>query len=503
MNPTTARALAFTLIQFLWQGAAIALAAGILVAILGRFRSHVRYAVLCAALALMVLAPVVTFVIAIGSLSERSTTVAAAPTPLTSPLPQATAVPPVGRAQSSWVPWVLGFWMAGVVGLAVRALVGWCIAQRLVRWNNAPAAEFFQESAVRLRASLGINRSVRILSSAVAAVPATVGWLRPVVLLPAASLTGLTPQHLEFLLAHELAHVRRHDYLVNLAQTAIETVLFYQPGVWWVSRQIRIEREHCCDDLAVTACGDVVGYARTLVTLETVRTGPRDLAVAANGGSLVTRIRRLAHPGRPERAAPPAWMGALVPTALVLAALIGAAPPPHAGSTKPTPHEITPEAPSKSAGVEGGVERGGFLEGLASAGYVKISVDDVIALREHGVEPPFIKAMVVAGLGTPSVSQLITLREHGVEPEFIAALVRSGAVNDLNFETVVRLREHGVDGDDLGRIRAAGFGPYSTGEVIRLRESGVTADRIERLKPQGFVNLNLEQIIKLSRGGII
>jgi hypothetical protein len=322
--------------------------------------------------------------------------------------------------------------------------------------------------------------------------------LRPVVLLPASALTGLTPQQLEFLLAHELAHVRRHDYLVNLAQTAIETVLFYQPGVWWVSRQIRIEREHCCDDLAVTACGDVVGYARTLATLETVRTGPRDLAVAANGGSLVARIRRLAHPGRAERAAPPAWMGALVPTALVLAALVGAAPPPHAGSTKPKP-----EAPPKGAGVEGGVEREGFLEGLARAGYVKLSVDDVIALREHGVEPPYIKAMLEAGLGVPSVSELITLREHGVDPEFVAALVRSGAVNDLNFETVVRLREHGVDGEDLGRIRAAGYGPYSTGELIKLRENGVTADRIERLKPQGFVNLSLEQIIKLSRGGII
>ena len=322
-------------------------------------------------------------------------------------------------------------------------------------------------------------------------VPATVGWLRPVVILPASALTGLTPEQLEFLLAHELAHVSRHDYLVNLAQTAIETVLFYQPGVWWLSRQIRIEREHCCDDLAVTACGDAVGYARTLVTLETVRTGPHDLAVAANGGSLLARIRRLAHPGRTERVGPPAWMGALVPTALVLAALIGAAPSPSADSTKPT----TP--------VESGVEPEGFLQGLASAGYVKVSVDDVIKLKEHGVEPPYIKEMLGAGLGAPGVDELIRLREHGVDPEFVAVVVRSGAVNDLNFETIIRLREHGVDGDDLGRIRALGFGPYSTDEVIRLRENGITADRLERLKPQGFVNLTLEQIIKLGRGGVI
>ena len=477
MNPTTTRALAFTLIQFLWQGAAIALAAGILVALAGRLRSHVRYAILCAALALMFLAPVVTFVIAAGGQSDAPATVAAAPNP--SSLPQAAPATAIDRILPSWDPWILGFWIAGVVVLALRALAGWVLAQRLVRWNTAPAAEFFQESAMRLRSSLGIDRSVRILSSAMAMVPATVGWLRPVVILPASALTGLTPRQLEFLLAHELAHVSRYDYLVNLAQTAIETVLFYQPGVWWVSRQIRIEREHCCDDLAVTACGDAVGYARTLVTLERVRTGPRDLAVAANGGSLLARIRRLAHPERAERAAPPAWMGALVPTALVLAALCAL-----------TPRQAVAEPE-------------GFLQGLAAAGYVKVSVDDVIKLKEHGVEPPYIKGILGAGLGRPGVDELIRLREHGVDPEFVAVVVRSGAVNDLNFETIIRLREHGVDGGDLGRMRAFGFGPYSTDDVIRLRENGITADRIERLKPQGFVNLTLDQIIKLGRGGVI
>ena len=90
-------------------------------------------------------------------------------------------------------------------------------------------------------------------------------------LLPASALAGLSPQQLEAILAHELAHIRRHDYLVNLLQTLVETLLFYHPAVWWLSRRIRIERENCCDDLAVSLCGDPVAYAKALADLEELR----------------------------------------------------------------------------------------------------------------------------------------------------------------------------------------------------------------------------------------
>ena len=94
-------------------------------------------------------------------------------------------------------------------------------------------------------------RSVRLLESARVSVPIVVGWIKPTLLVPAAVLGGLAPSELEAVLAHELAHIRRHDYLVNLLQSAVETLLFYHPGVWWVSHVVRVEREHCCDDLAV------------------------------------------------------------------------------------------------------------------------------------------------------------------------------------------------------------------------------------------------------------
>src|SRR5256886_15948312 len=111
---------------------------------------------------------------------------------------------------------------------------------------------------------LRVSRPIRVLDPAPVQFPAVVGWLRPVILLPASALTGLTPQQLDVLLAHELAHVRRYDYLVNLVQSAIEILLFYHPAVRWVSRRVREEREHCCDDLAVAVCGDAHLYARAL-----------------------------------------------------------------------------------------------------------------------------------------------------------------------------------------------------------------------------------------------
>jgi hypothetical protein len=120
-----------------------------------------------------------------------------------------------------------------------------------------------------------------------------VGWLRPVILVPAATIAGLTPEQLEAVLAHELAHIRRYDYVVNAAQVLIETLLFYHPAVWWVSARIRRERELCCDDLAVGCCGDAVCYARALTRLERLRLDSPSLAVGSTSGPLGYRIRRL------------------------------------------------------------------------------------------------------------------------------------------------------------------------------------------------------------------
>ncbi len=505
MNQVNTDALAWALIHFIWQGAAIALAAGVVNTALRRARPHARHALFCGALALMAVAPAVTFVA--GRAHPAATSRLTAPlSSASSPVAERPAGP--SPAQTDRLPWLVGFWLSGVAILTLRSLGGWALARRMTRWKASPAAASVQRAAVRLSLVLDIRRPVRILSSAAAEVPAVFGWLRPVVLLPISALTALTPEQIELLLVHELAHIRRNDYLVNLLQTAVETVLFYHPAVWWVSGQIRAEREHCCDDLAVFACGDVVAYANALATLEGLRTKPSMLAVAADGGSLLARIKRLANRDRSRRPPPPAWIGGLLPMAAVLTAALSVAPP---------------EAIAESAG---------YLRGLAEAGYTNVSVDEIIALKENGVEPRYIRDMLAAGLGGPNVEQLIRLRSHGVDPAFVASVAASGLVSDLDFASVIRLRENGVDGDDLGRIRKLGFGPYAGEDVIRLRangvdattfeallaaglsragaddavtfrQNGVTVERIRSMKQQGFGSPTLEQIVKLSRGGVI
>jgi uncharacterized protein (TIGR03435 family) len=141
---------------------------------------------------------------------------------------------------------------------------------------------------------------VRLLVSAIVQVPIVVGWLRPVVLVPVGALGGLPTEHLEALLLHELAHIRRHDYLVNILQSVAEALLFYHPAVWWVSGHIRAERELCCDDVAVLVSGDALTYARALAELESYRPAHIAAAVAATGGSLPDRIARLLGQRRPS-----------------------------------------------------------------------------------------------------------------------------------------------------------------------------------------------------------
>src|SRR4029079_2061638 len=131
------------------------------------------------------------------------------------------------------------------------------------------------------------------LQSVLIQTPVVVGYFRPTILLPICVATGLPESQLELILAHELARIRRHDYVVNLLQTLVETLFFYHPAVWWLSRQIRIEREHCCDDLVVRLLGNRLEYGRALVAIEELRGASPILALGAADGSLLARIRRI------------------------------------------------------------------------------------------------------------------------------------------------------------------------------------------------------------------
>ncbi len=191
------------------------------------------------------------------------------------------------------LPWFVVTWFAGVLCLSIWHILGWSLSQRLRHQATDDVPARVKRVVQRLCRRLRISRVVGIRLCAWTTAPMQVGWLKPIVLTPACVLTGLSSSELEAVLIHELAHIRRHDYLVNLCQTAIETLLFYHPAVWWVSRQIRIEREYCADDYATRISDGADVYARALASLGLLsQTSPR-YAVASTGPTLVTRIRRV------------------------------------------------------------------------------------------------------------------------------------------------------------------------------------------------------------------
>ncbi len=306
--------LGWTLLHFLWQGALIAL--GYYLTRQFSASPRVRYAAAGCAMILMAMAPVATFLTLTPetptrmeiALSAARDLPAAAAVETAAPMTTTTATAPPApslmeqarRAAQPALPWIVAFWLIGVAGFSLRAGNGLVQMRRLRRSGAAPRETSLQNAFERLLERSGLRRRAILLLSDRVESPMTFGWLKPVVLLPFSALSGLQPAQVEALLLHELAHVRRCDYLVNLFQTAVETLLFYHPAVWWVSNQMRVEREHCCDDAAAALCGDSLGYARALTRMETIRQDA-GLAMAANGGKLMHRISRLvAPPARPQ-----------------------------------------------------------------------------------------------------------------------------------------------------------------------------------------------------------
>jgi GWxTD domain-containing protein len=211
-------------------------------------------------------------------------------------------------------PWLSPFWILGMWLVCALRLVNWLSVQRLRTRGVCCASEYWQRESARLKTILGITRAVILMESCLADVPMLLGHFRPLILLPIGLLTGLPAGQVEAILLHELAHIKRRDYLVNMIQRLAEGILFYHPAAWWVSRVIRVERENCCDDLVVSITKNSHEYATTLAALEHLRSSGREPAIAATGGHVMNRINRLLFPARPKNS----W-GALLAIAIFLA----------------------------------------------------------------------------------------------------------------------------------------------------------------------------------------
>jgi beta-lactamase regulating signal transducer with metallopeptidase domain len=322
LNQPWAERLGWTLLHFLWQGILVAAlyALGRTLAG-GRISARGRYVIACASLAAMTAAPACTYWW-LGNSGQAAPTGGSAALGAW-PTVTAAAYSSVTDPWHSAMPWIVMVWFAGAAACSVRLLAGCISATALRRSRHAPAPAAWQQVFDRLVKRMHVSQPVRLLATNRVDSPSVVGWLRPVVLVPVGVLCGLAPEQVEALLAHELAHVRRHDYLVNVLQGIAESLLFYHPAVWWISHEIRAEREHCCDDLAVEASGDVLVYARALAELEAMRPAHFKAALSANDGSLLRRIRRLTNPAAAHGLA--GWGAAWSLGALTLLGIAGVA----------------------------------------------------------------------------------------------------------------------------------------------------------------------------------
>jgi beta-lactamase regulating signal transducer with metallopeptidase domain len=291
--------IGWMLLHSLWQGAVVAMALALVLRLLRRAPAQARYLAACFAMALMIVLPVAAVrgpeVIpwAVPAPRARDPQPPRAEEPAD---PEVYSTPALRPWQTRIVPIfpaIVGLWMTGAGVLSLRLLGGWVLARQWVRRDTRPLVCPWID---RLKERMGLRRAVALLESARVEVPMVVGWLRPAILVPVAALSGLTAPELEAILAHELAHIRRHDYLVNVLQCVVEILMFYHPATWWITRVIRREREHCCDDMAVAASCDRLTYARALAAMEGLRTPAFSLSAAANGGNLLARVRRILKP---------------------------------------------------------------------------------------------------------------------------------------------------------------------------------------------------------------
>ena len=570
ISPEILRTLAWTLLHFLWQGAGLAALFAVPAAVCRS--ASARYALAVSALVLMIMSPVITFTwlraqanpaVRTGeegvltwarSSSQHATALSSSRTP----------VAESGAGQATGMLWLVEAWFLGVLLLSLRTAGGLILIERMRQREIKPVGAELYAKCVALQRRMGLDRVIRYCECHRLDAPAVLGWFRPVVLLPVRALTGLTEAQIEAVIAHELAHIRRLDCFVNLFQIATETLLFYHPGVWWVSRRIRAERENCCDDEAIVICGDAVNYARALTLMEEWRTAPA-LMMAANRGPLAERVMRLlgwnGGAGRIRVAGLAGGFVCLVGALLAGNAFLGIA---HAalGTSAPSnqeqksssvivvkPETTAPKArtaqaakpapaptaqaapkPQTNPGSEPQTTSDGkkqsYMDAMAAAGIKITDVDELIALKIQGVTPEYVKGMHDLGL-QPNAEELIGMKVQGITAEYISEMRKyfsnlnvedsigmkvQGVTpeyirgfHDLgsqpSAEDLIGLKVQGVTPDYVKEMRATGLKP-GTDELIGMKVQGITPEYVKLMQAAGFKDLDCDELIGAKVQGI-
>ena len=523
VSPSAMQSLGWALLHFLWQGTALAALAAAAMAVCRR--ASTRYLVGVGALALMLFAPVATFFF----YSQQHSGVADA---AKSSSPLAAAVQSFARGgvaasgsaqrliQSSSassrnaLPWLVEAWLLGVAFFSLRSAGGFVLLERERRKRSTVVSPQVLEVCYNLQEQLGMTRAIEYCECAWLQAPAVIGWFRPIVFLPVSALTGLSEDQLQAVIAHELAHIQRFDPFVNVFQVCVETLLFYHPAVWWLNKRIRAEREHCCDDVAVTLCGNAVEYARALTLMEEWRSAPV-FAMAANRGPLTERIVRVL--GLKTLGAGVRSIGLtgslLCLTAALVAgnALLGMARPrpAHAatfwqGEPKVLPTAAqssvasTPAAkpsaarPQSSAQPAATASASSYIDSMKAVGLPDLTVDELIAMKIQDVTPEYVKELHAQGLN-PDANNLIAMRVQGITPEYIRDL-RAAGLNPTQ-DQLIALKVQGADAEYYRGLKEAGIQP-DVDKLIALKVQGVTPEYVRELRASGLA-VTADQVIAM------
>jgi beta-lactamase regulating signal transducer with metallopeptidase domain len=567
-------ALGWTLIHFCWQAAVIALLYRGVDASLAKARSNVRYVVSLTTLLSMFAVSVVTFGYEAMRSSENRVKMQ---TPVTVASSGGSIEVAPGKVADSGVdvafsgpldisadivrvmPWLDAFWLLGVLCLSVRTVGGWWLLQHVRRNALVQVPASVLKTFTRLAARMGIRQHVDLRACERIAGPLAMGIVRRLVLLPASALTSLTAEQLEVVLAHELAHIRRADYLWNMLQTMIETLFFFHPAVWWVSNSLREQRELCCDDAALACCSDPMVYATALLCLEEQRGSRLHLAMALDGHQaafgLKTRIVRIlgeAPQGRRD-IVPFSLLGVCAMLGLFLMPLPHVLAWPHpqmqalravvvdasvpdpkvavdaspearptpvvasAGKVSASPNRVaTPIVATTAVAAPVAVARAAVVAQTASSaaqsaaanssakiGYVDqmraagydVDLDKYIAMKIQGITPEYARSMAAIGFGKPTADQLVAMKIHGVTPAYVSELRASG-MEAKSFEDLIEYRIFQVTPEYIAAMKAAGFGQIPTKKLVELRIHGVTPEFAKTTKQQ-YPDVTVDQLAQL------
>jgi beta-lactamase regulating signal transducer with metallopeptidase domain len=562
LSPEFLQPLGLALLHFLWQGAALAAVAALAMSLAKK--ASTRYALGVVVMVAMVAAPVATIMIlrqplpsldAPAATQSNTQLISAARTAHKSQFQQK-----VGN-ESEPLPatpyaWLVQAWFLGVLLFSMRTAGGVLLLERLRRREAIEVCEELLHRCLKVQRRMGLHRIVRYCESVQLDAPAVIGWLRPVVLLPFSAVSGLSAMQLEAVIAHELAHVRRYDAFVNLFQVAMESVLFYHPAVWWLSKRVRLEREHCCDDVAIAICGSRYEYALALTMMEEWRATP-SLALAVNQGSLTLRVRRLL--GTPvlnsgvRTAEIVACLLCLSVASVAANAMFGIS---HGSATTQTTENAksrrekdiaaafvvrsdeaqdekhhakaasatTPSAPAASASPAPATARSApaatFIPAAASAPAPAPSPAPAPVVAYTGVLPQRISVaipVVVASPVTTTVSlPALAIRvqattktttatatqaaSQSVKAESFIDSMKAAGLGDLTVDDLIALKTQGVTPEYVRSMRAEGF-KVDTDEVVGMKVQGITPEYVHELRQEGL-NPDANEIIGLKVQGI-